>query len=106
MYESGMLLRAGVSHREIFWQRIQESGNAGRVDRDTIVFHENSPALAGGKRKDAGSEEAGGYRRYAREFFSLDDMRVREKNLLEQLQSVRNEIAKAEGTADVSDDDA
>ena len=102
MYESGMLLRAGVSHREIFWQRIQASGNAGQVDRSTIVFHENSPARAGAKRKDAGSVVAGGRIRRGRS--SLAELRAKEMALLEQLQSVRSEIAKAEGTADASDD--
>ena len=72
------------------------------MDRDTIVFHENSPARAGAKRKDAGSVVAGGRIRRGRS--SLAELRAKEMALLEQLQSVRNEIAKAEGTADASDD--
>jgi hypothetical protein len=102
MHEGGMLKRVGVSTRQAFWQSTQASGGGGRVDRNTIVFHENSPARAGAKRKDADSKEAGG--RIRRGCSSLVELRAKETALLEQLQSVRNEIAKAEGTADVSDD--
>jgi hypothetical protein len=103
MYESDMLARVGVSNTQAFWKRIQESGKAGQVYRDTIVFHENSPARAGGKRKDAGSEEAGGRIRRGRS--SLVELRAKETALLEQLRSVRSDIAGLEGAGDASDDD-
>jgi hypothetical protein len=102
MHESGMLAKVDVSDTRVDWQSIKDIATVRRVDHSTIVFHNNSPVRVSGKRKDVDGQEAGGRIRRGRS--SLVELKAKEMDLLEQLQSVRNEITEAKGTADVSDD--